>query len=69
MLSPKSACFRIEACPWETFELRFKLVKWFSLQHQPLGTYLKIHAYEIYNIHDKHMHIQPPLQSIYEQKV
>ena len=21
MLSPESACFRIEACPWETLEL------------------------------------------------
>ena len=40
----KSACFRIEACPWETFELCFKLVKWFPLQYQPLGTYLKIHT-------------------------
>ena len=44
MLSPESACFRTEACPWETFELYFKLVKWFPLQYQPLGTYLKIHT-------------------------
>ena len=44
MLSPESACFRTEARPWETFELRFKLVKWFPLQHQPLCTYLKIYA-------------------------
>ena len=33
-----------KAHPWETFELRFKLVKWFPLQHQSLCTYLKIHA-------------------------
>ena len=43
-LSPKSACFRAKTRPWKTFELRFKLVKWFSLQHQPLCTYLKIHT-------------------------
>ena len=47
MLSPKSACFRIKDRPWQTFKLYFKLVKWFPLQHQPLYTYLKIHA----NIH------------------
>ena len=46
-LSSESACFRTEARPWETFELCFKLVKWFPLQHQPLGAYLKIHADEI----------------------
>ena len=57
MLSPKSAYFRIEARPWETFELCFKLVKWFPLQHQPLYTYLKIYANEICNIYDKHMHL------------
>ena len=60
MLSPKSACFRIEACPWETFELCS--VKWFVLQHQSLGAYLKIYANEICNIYDKHMHLQPPFQ-------
>ena len=43
-----------------------KLVRWFPLQHQPLCTYLKIHAYEICNIYDKHMHLQSPLQSLYE---
>ena len=43
-------------------------MKWFTLQHQPLGIYLKIHAYEICNIYDKHMHLQPPFQSIYEQE-
>ena len=48
---------------------RAKLVRWFPLQHQPLCTYLKIHANEIYNIYDKHMHLQPPFQSLYEQKV
>ena len=42
MISPESACFRTEACPWETFKLCFKLVKWFPLQNQPLGIYLKI---------------------------
>ena len=67
-LSSKSACFRTEARPWETLELCFKLVKWFSLQHQPLYTYLKIHANEICNIYDKHMHLQPPFQSLYEQE-
>jgi hypothetical protein len=30
---PESACFKIEACPWETFESHF-FVRWFSLQHQ-----------------------------------
>ena len=43
-----------------------KLVRWFPLQHQPLCTYLKIHANEIYNIYDKQMHLQPPFQSLYE---
>ena len=66
-LSSKSACFRTEACPWETLELCFILVKWFPLQHQPLGAYLKIHANKICNIYDKHMHLQPPFQSLYEQ--
>ena len=42
MLSLESAYFRTEARPWETFELCFKLVKWFPLQHQPLCAYLKI---------------------------
>ena len=37
-----------------------KLVRWFPLQHLPLCTYLKIHANEICNIYDKHMHLQPP---------
>ena len=69
MLSPKSACFRTEARPWETFELCFKLVKWFPLQYQPLCAYLKIYANEICNICDKHMHLQPPFQKIYEQEV
>ena len=54
---PESACFRTEASPWETFESRFRLVRWFSLQYQPLGAYLKIHANEICNIYDKHMHL------------
>ena len=44
MLSPENACFRTEARPWKTFKLYFKLVKWFPLQYQPLGTYLKIHT-------------------------
>ena len=44
MLSPESARFGAKARPWETFELCFKLVEWFSLQHQPLCTYLKIYA-------------------------
>ena len=69
MLSPKSACFRRKAHPWETFKLCFKLVKWFPLQHKPLCAYLKIHANEICNIYDKHMHLQPPFQSLYEQGV
>ena len=34
-----------------------KLVKWLPLQHQPLSAYLKIHANEIYNSYDKHMHL------------
>jgi hypothetical protein len=42
MLSPKSVCLRTEAHPWGTFELYFKLVKWFPFQHQPLCTQLKI---------------------------
>jgi hypothetical protein len=36
----KNSCYLLKvlvlghkARPWETFELRFKLVKWFSLQH------------------------------------
>ena len=69
MLSPESACFRTKTRPWETFELRFKLVKWFPLQHQPLCTYLKIHANEICNIYDKHMYLQPPFKSLYEEGV
>ena len=46
--------------------LRFKLMKWFPLQHQLLGAYLKIHANEICNIYYKHMHLQPTFQSLYE---
>ena len=46
----------------------FKLVKWFPLQHQPLGAYLKIHAIEICNIYDKHMHLQLPFQNFCEQE-
>jgi len=62
VLSPKSACFRTQVCPWETFELHFLLVKWFSLQHQSLSIYLKIHITRstifminicIYNHHSK----------------
>ena len=45
-----------------------KLVRWFPLQHQPLCTYLKIHANEICNIYDKHMHLQPPFQNFCEQE-
>jgi hypothetical protein len=41
---PKVLVLGQKARPWETFELHFKLVKWFPLQHQPLCTYLKIHA-------------------------
>ena len=69
MLSLESACFRTEARPWETFELRFRLVRWFPLQYQPLGDYLNIYANEICNIYDKHMHLQPPFQSLHEQEV
>ena len=69
MLSPESACFRTKAHPWETFELRFKLVKWFLLQHQPLCAHLKIHVNEICNIYDIQTHLQPPFQSLYEQEV
>ena len=68
MLSPESACFRTKVHPWETFELRFKLVRWFPLQHQPLGAYLKIPTNEFCNIYDKHMHLQPSFQSLYEHK-
>ena len=69
MLSPESAYFRIEACPWEeTFEL-FLIGEVVSLQRQYLGAYLKIYANEICNIYDKHMHLQPPFQSLYEQGV
>ena len=64
---PKSACFRIEAHPWETFESRFSLVRWFPLQYQPLGAYLKFYANKIYSIYDKYMHLQPLFQSLYEQ--
>ena len=45
-----------------------KLVRWFPLQHQPLCTYLKIHAYKICNIYDKHMHLQPSFQKFCEQE-
>ena len=45
-----------------------KLVRWFPLQHQPLCTYLKIHANEIYNIYDKYMHLQLPFQQFYEHE-
>ena len=45
-----------------------KLVRWFPLQHQPFGAYLRIHANEIYNIYDKHMHLQPPFQKFCEQE-
>ena len=48
---------------------RAKLVRWFPFQHQPLCTYLKIHANEICNIFYKHMHLQPPFQSLYEEGV
>ena len=44
MLSLKSACFGTKARPWETFELCFKLVEWFPLQHQSLCTNLKIYT-------------------------
>ena len=44
VLSPKSACIGTQVCPWETFELRFLLVKWFSLQHESLSIYLNIHT-------------------------
>jgi hypothetical protein len=44
------------------------LVRWFPLQHQPLGAYLNIHTNEIYNIYDKHMHLQLSFQSLYEQE-
>ena len=41
---PKVFVLGQKAYPWETFELCFKLVKWFPLQHQSLFTYLKIYA-------------------------
>ena len=68
MLSPENACFRTEAHPWKTFELCFKLLKWFPLQYQPLCAYLKIHANVIYNIYNKHICLQPSFQSFYEQE-
>ena len=69
MLSPESACFRTKTRPWETFELRFKLVKWFPLQHQPLCTYLKIHTTRsaIFMIY-KHIY-NHPFKVFYEQEV
>ena len=48
--------------------IALKLVKWFPLQHQPLCTYLKIHANKICNIYDKHMHLQPPFQNFCKQE-
>ena len=60
MLSSESVTFRTKPHPWKTFELCFKLVKWFPLQHQSLCTYLKIQHNKIYNIYDKYMYLQPP---------
>ena len=68
MLYPDSACFRIEAHPWETVELCL-IGEVVSPPTQPLGAYLKIHANEICNIYDKHMHLQPPFQQFYKQGV
>ena len=65
---PKVLVLGQKAHPWETFELCFKLVKWFPLQHQSLCTYLKIQHNEIYNIYDKQTRLQPPFQKIYEQE-
>ena len=47
----------------------FQIGEVVPLQHQPLGAYLKIYANEICNIYDKYMHLQPPFQKIYEQRV
>ena len=69
MLSLESACFRTKARPGETFELCFKLVEWFPLQHQPLCAYLKIHANKIWNIYDIQTHVQPPFQNLYKLEV
>jgi hypothetical protein len=47
-------------------------LSWWSrspLQHQSLGAYLKIHVNKIYNIYDRHTHLQLPFQSLYEQGV
>ena len=46
----------------------FSLMKWFPLQHQPLGAYLKFPANKICNIYDKHMHLQSPFQNFCEQE-
>ena len=68
MLSLKSACFRTEARPWETFELCLTggVV---SPPTPTFGSYLKIHAHEICNIYDIQTHLQPPFQKFYEHEV
>ena len=65
----RKCLFQDRSSSLENLRIALRLVKWFPLQYQPLGAYLKIHANEICNIYDKHMHLQPPFQSLYEQKV
>jgi hypothetical protein len=65
MLSLEISCFRKQARPWETFKLRSSWRSGFP--PTPTFVYLSQDSHnEIYNIYDKHMHLQPPFQSLYE---
>jgi hypothetical protein len=74
----ENSCYLLEvlvlgqkACPWETFKLLFKLVKWFPLQHHlyvSISRFMPTHN-EISNIYDKQIRLQPPFQKFYEQEV
>ena len=67
MLSLESACFRTQACPSETFEMCFGEV---VSPSTPSFWYLSQDSHnKIYNIYDKHMHLEPPFQSLYEREV
>ena len=67
MLSPESACFRTEACPWEIFELF--LIGEVVSPPTPTFVYPSQDPFQRDLQYDKHMHLQPPFQSIYEHGV
>ena len=69
MLSPESACFKTKCSSLGNLRIALQVGEVVS-PLTPTFVFLSQDSHnEIYNIYDKHIHLQPPFQSFYEQEV